>query len=90
MASILSSEDATDEDLLTDRDFVSVSQAKPSIDGEAITAPPKLLHRFNHNKSILVLAVSDSCVFAGTQGGEILVRSNTEEPFENTLKLTFR
>ncbi|KAF2453800.1 hypothetical protein BDY21DRAFT_401297 [Lineolata rhizophorae] len=34
---------------------------------------PDLLHRMTHGKSILALAVSASRIFAGTEGGEILV-----------------
>jgi len=35
---------------------------------------PLLAHRMKHDKSILALAVSSQYIFAGTQGGEILVR----------------
>lgn len=35
---------------------------------------PALAHRMKHDKSILALAVSSQYIFAGTQGGEILVR----------------
>ena len=34
---------------------------------------PSLLHRIQNSKSILALAVSNSNIYAGTQGGEILV-----------------
>jgi di- and tripeptidase len=34
---------------------------------------PVLAHRMKHDKSILALAVSSQFIFAGTQGGEILV-----------------
>ena len=34
---------------------------------------PSLFHRVGHTNSILALAVSNQCIFAGTQGGEILV-----------------
>jgi di- and tripeptidase len=34
---------------------------------------PTLAHRMVHDKSILALAVSAQYIFAGTQGGEILV-----------------
>lgn len=34
---------------------------------------PALLHRFQHNTSILCLAAAKDCIFAGTQAGEILV-----------------
>lgn len=36
---------------------------------------PALAHRMKHDKSILALAVSSQSIFAGTQGGEILVYS---------------
>ncbi|KAF2825480.1 beta-Ala-His dipeptidase [Ophiobolus disseminans] len=36
---------------------------------------PGLAHRMKHDKSILALAVSSQYIFAGTQGGEILVYS---------------
>ena len=34
---------------------------------------PSILHRFRHDKSILVLTIAGGLVYAGTQGGEILV-----------------
>lgn len=34
---------------------------------------PVLAHRMKHDKSILALVVSSQYIFAGTQGGEILV-----------------
>jgi di- and tripeptidase len=36
---------------------------------------PTLLHRLRHSNSILALALSDECIYAGTHGGEILVYS---------------
>ena len=36
---------------------------------------PKLYHKVKNQKSILTLVVSDSKIYAGTQGGEILVSS---------------
>ncbi|KAI9847985.1 MAG: hypothetical protein M1838_000684 [Thelocarpon superellum] len=36
---------------------------------------PSLFHRIRHNRSILSLAVSEQSLFAGTQGGDILVWS---------------
>lgn len=36
-------------------------------------ATPGLFHRMRHNNSILALAVSADYIFAGTEGGEILV-----------------
>ncbi|PNS14190.1 hypothetical protein CAC42_6703 [Sphaceloma murrayae] len=38
-------------------------------------ATAQLRHRLRHDKSILVLVLSESYIFAGTQGGEILVYS---------------
>ena len=35
--------------------------------------PPALFHKVKNQKSILALVVSDSKIYAGTQGGEILV-----------------
>lgn len=35
---------------------------------------PTLIHRFYHDQSILCLAVTKSCIFAGSQSGQILVR----------------
>jgi hypothetical protein len=37
------------------------------------TMMPVLAHKLKHNKSILALAVSEDTLFAGTEGGEILV-----------------
>lgn len=37
--------------------------------------PPELIHRVQHDSSILALAVSDQYIYAGTQDGEILVWS---------------
>lgn len=34
---------------------------------------PVVSHRMKHDKSILALVVSSQYIFAGTQGGEILV-----------------
>lgn len=39
---------------------------------------PALSHRMKHDKSILALAVSSHYIFAGTQGGEILVGRQIE------------
>lgn len=34
----------------------------------------KIVHRFRHDKSILVITIAGGLIYAGTQGGEILVR----------------
>ncbi len=38
------------------------------------TPEPTLFHKVKNQKSILALAISDSKLYAGTQGGELLVR----------------
>ena len=40
---------------------------------EATTTAPALFHKVKNKKSILALTVSNSRIFAGTQGGELLV-----------------
>ena len=52
--------------------------------------PPALFHKVKNQKSILVLVVSDSKIYAGTQGGEILVSQChsiriVSEPYLNLL-----
>jgi di- and tripeptidase len=44
-------------------------------DVPAAAGAPALSHRMKHDKSILALAISGQFLFAGTQGGEILVYS---------------
>lgn len=56
----------------------------PQVDGPE----PILLHKVKNQKSILALAVSDSKLYAGTQGGELLVHKN-ESHYEVPQKLTF-
>ena len=41
---------------------------------EGISHGPILFHKVKNQRSILSLCVSDGKIFAGTQGGEILVR----------------
>lgn len=38
--------------------------------------PPNLFHKVKNQTSVLALAVSTSCIYAGTQGGQILVWSS--------------
>lgn len=40
----------------------------------ANSSSPALLHTVKNQRSILALAVSNSNIYAGTQGGELLVR----------------
>lgn len=43
-------------------------------DRDVLPSPePTLLHRFRHDSSILVVAVKDDTLYAGTQGGELVV-----------------
>ena len=53
------------------------SQNGNNMDAKSSSGPggtaPLLSHRMKHDKSILALAVSSHYIFAGTQGGEILV-----------------
>ena len=48
------------------------AQPSPSTTASA-SLKPALVHRMRHDKSILAIAVSDTHIYAGTQGGEILV-----------------
>ncbi|KAI5852733.1 hypothetical protein DFP73DRAFT_469640 [Morchella snyderi] len=57
----------------------------PVITADSPDALPKLLHRVNHRRSILSLAVSKDYVYAGSQTGEILVWSI--ETFEKVATL---
>lgn len=45
---------------------------------------PTLFHKVKNQKSILALAVSDSRLYAGTQGGELLVRQSAFSPGSQT------
>jgi len=51
---------------------VTVAAAEPGVDGRK-KSQQSVLHRFRHDKSILVLTIAGGLVYAGTQGGEILV-----------------
>ena len=49
---------------------------QPSRDlGDRQNALPTLSHRLRHTSSILTVALSEECIYAGTQAGEILVYS---------------
>ena len=48
----------------------------PSSQTSTAQHPPEY-HRFQHDSSILALAVTGKYIYAGTQGGEILVRIST-------------
>ncbi|KAI8931812.1 hypothetical protein NX059_011449 [Plenodomus lindquistii] len=55
-------------------DAVSYSDSEDTTAAKA-KGTPALSHRMKHDKSILALAVSSQYIFAGTQGGELLVFS---------------
>ncbi|KAK4968100.1 hypothetical protein LTR66_000527 [Elasticomyces elasticus] len=54
------------------RHVISPSR-RPSPVSEAPGTAPTLSHRIKHDKSILAVVLSDDYIFAGTEGGEILV-----------------
>ncbi|KAF2397008.1 glutathione degradosome [Trichodelitschia bisporula] len=56
---------------------MSFPQLTPSVspDDSPPASNPALSHRLKHTKSILALALSSTSLFAGTEGGEILVFS---------------
>jgi len=56
-----------------DEDAVGAEQGVQ--DADSGTEAPVNVHRFQHNQSILALASTDAHIYAGTQGGEILVCS---------------
>jgi len=48
-------------------------------------ANERILHRFRHDKSILVLTIAGGLIYAGTQGGEILVRRSHQRAHHTPL-----
>lgn len=62
-----------DEDEEEEADFVPPSK-------------PTISHRFRHDNSILVLAVKGDTLYAGTQGGELLVYDLTTFERQHTLE----
>lgn len=70
-----------DDDSATEQND-STSDRERSRTGEN---PPELLHRVQHDSSILAVAVSDQYIYAGTQEGEILAWSL--ESFELVLRI---
>jgi di- and tripeptidase len=65
-----SSSPIDDDSMLEQND--STSEGERTRTGEN---PPELLHRVQHDSSILAVAVSDQYIYAGTQEGEILAWS---------------
>ncbi|KAI9702929.1 MAG: hypothetical protein M1836_008143 [Candelina mexicana] len=65
---------STDSKCSTHESIVSASRGRtPNLRTNGVT--PTLFHRVRHDKTILALAVSGQHIFAGTEGGEILVWS---------------
>jgi hypothetical protein len=63
-------------------DSVSIADSDTgSVDASHSTPCPTLAHSLKHDKSILSIAVSSKFVYAGTEGGEILVRSSPSNTF---------
>ena len=60
--------DDVDLDAYRERDVSNTTAG----DSSALNGPA-LFHKVKNQKSILAIAVSDSRIFAGTQGGELLV-----------------
>lgn len=58
------------ESHLDDAQVVSNGTQKPNGGPEDLV---RLSHRLQHDKSILAIAVSSRHIYAGTEGGEILV-----------------
>ncbi|KAH9876712.1 hypothetical protein J1614_003844 [Plenodomus biglobosus] len=59
----------------SDSDCDDGNKAKAATMAAAANGTPSLSHRMKHDKSILALAASSQYIFAGTQGGELLVFS---------------
>jgi hypothetical protein len=64
-----------DSIVTTTYDEEAVSAERGDQHAESETEVPVLCHRFQHDQSILALASTDAHIYAGTQGGEILVCS---------------
>ena len=73
-------------DTLIDTDNSDVDHRKPTPGQkdsnlqERISNGPILFHKVKNQRSILSLIVSDGKIFAGTQGGEILVHIHRDFP----------
>lgn len=61
--------DRGDSDINTNGDHNGITATSASNDTQ-----PSLFHKIKNQKSILALALSDSRIYAGTQGGDLLVR----------------
>lgn len=64
------------DDSDTDKAQCRVDQQTSRQNGNPNTAMPVLFHKVKDKRSILALVVSKSRIFAGTQGGEIIVSND--------------
>jgi len=62
-----------DSIVTTTYDEEAVGAERGEQHAESESEAPVNVHRFHHDQSILALASTDSHIYAGTQGGEILV-----------------
>ena len=62
--------DRGDSDINTNGDHNGITSNSASN-----ATQPSLFHKIKNQRSILAIAVSDSRIYAGTQGGDLLVRS---------------
>ena len=66
--------DSTDTDHGDSDKTRQFNDTKSQLSGKPTrTSSPTLFHKVKNHKSILALVVSDSRIYAGTQGGELLV-----------------
>lgn len=66
-------DEATDADDLAS-DMQGEAARRNGAGADLTLNEPLLLHKVKNQKSILAIVISNSKIFAGTQGGEILVR----------------
>jgi di- and tripeptidase len=59
---------------LEDSDFNPSDHNDTAALGDSNAPPPSLFHKIKNSKSILAVAVSESHIYAGSQGGDLLVR----------------
>ncbi len=59
---------------LEDSDFNPSDHNDTAAHSDSNAPPPSLFHKIKNSKSILAVAVSESHIYAGSQGGDLLVR----------------
>lgn len=68
-----------------DEDAIGAERGEQHAESE--TEAPVHVHHFQHDQSILALATTDAHIYAGTQGGEILVGVLNATMAASTLKV---